>query len=100
MFFFLALKPLGEKSRLVSPGSPCASLKKMNGVGVGGGRAFPSDQGCTATFVRVDGGEMTEPLSRSHARQTETQIGFIHDFLLVKIKTQHSITHQGFTLRL
>lgn len=69
------------------------------GVGVGGGRVLvlvlvgglPSDQGCTATFVRLTE-EMTEPasvdwqlavwsdrfqsapesLSRSRARQTET----------------------------
>lgn len=44
---------------------------------MGGGRAFPSDQGCTAAFVRVVGwgcgGGVTEPLSRSHARQTEKQ---------------------------
>lgn len=57
---------------------------------MGGGRAFPSDQGGTATFVRVDvggegqgggGGAMTECLV-----QTETEIGFIHDFLLGKKK--------------
>lgn len=61
------------------------------GVGVGVGGGLPSDQGCTATFVRLTE-EMTEPasvvwqlavwsdrfqsapesLSRSRARQTET----------------------------
>lgn len=40
LIIIFALKPLGEKSRLVSPGSPCANLIKMNEAVVSGARAF------------------------------------------------------------